>query len=274
MNDHKLLQDLGYARHLNKTASIFSESIDKVISYLGENSKNALISYISSLTKLPKNECFVYYDVTKNALNHVFGEKCAKEVLDLVKEEILIHNDSSSNESLDVLMNDLSKQEVLEFIRTFNGNEHVLYLYKDKEEKNKIMSEYFSSTKSLSGLLSLEPMKQKNVENILYENLLIDREEAKKKVFEFLSEVQLKNPEETVSHFFAEDGSLWLMNGLTKQYLDTEKSLVEYVEKNPISFICACNIAEISDDGVLSELIASHNYVILDEPFIAYRKYF
>ena len=272
MNDHKLLQDLGYARHLNKTASIFSESIDKVISYLGENSKNALISYISSLTKLPKNECFVYYDVTKNALNHVFGEKCANEVLDLVKEEILIHNGYSSNESLDVLMNDLSKQEVLEFIRTFNGNEHVLYLYKDKEEKNKIMSEYFSSTKSLNGLLSLEPMNQKNVKNILYENLLIDREEAKKKVFEFLSEVQLKNPEETVSHFFAEDGSLWLMNGLTKQYLDTEQSLVEYVEKNPISFICACNLAEISDDRVLGELITSHNYVILDEPFIAYRK--
>jgi len=54
MQHHKLLHELSYERHLNKTVSIFAQSIDKVISYLGEHAQDALVSYVSSLTKLPK----------------------------------------------------------------------------------------------------------------------------------------------------------------------------------------------------------------------------
>ena len=138
MQYHRLLRDLSYERHLNKTASIFVNSIDKVISHLGEHSKDALISHVSSITKLPENDCFVYYTITKNALEHVFGEKCAKEILDLVKEEIIIQNGQSSRDSLEKIMSDLSRDELLEFVRNLNGGHHILYLYNDNKKRNEL----------------------------------------------------------------------------------------------------------------------------------------
>ena len=270
MNYQKILHDLGYERHLNKTACVFSDALDKTISYLGKHSKDALISYVQSITKFPKNDCFVYYSITKNALEHVFGEKSANEILHVVKEEIIIHENISSNESLEHILNDLSKRELLEFIRTLNGHIHILYLYNDKEIRNKIMSEYFSSVESFNGLLSLEPMKINNVQNTLLETIQVDESKIKEKLFEFISEVESKNKSNTGARFFTDDTSLWFKNGLTNQYLEAEQSVMTYIEKKPISCICACDINEISDDAVLRKLISSHNYVIFDEPFAVY----
>lgn len=271
MQNHELLQDLGYEIHLNKTAYIFANSVEKVISYLGEHSKNALISYISSLTKLPKNDCFLYYTITKNAFEHVFGEKSAVEILDLVKEEIVIQNGHSSRDSLEKIMNDLLKDELLNFIHNLNGSHHILYLYNDHMRRNELMSEFFSSSKSFNVLLSFQPTKLKNTGNFICENISPNGSTTKEKISELISNIQTKSTPDASVRLFGEDVSPWL-NGSTSQCLEAEQLLDKHIKNNPLSTICACNISSIPNEMVLRQLISSHSYVIADEPFAVYMR--
>ena len=66
-----------------------------------------------------------------------------------------------------------------------------------------------------------------------------------------------------------EDGTWWLRNGFAEDYTRFEESLVKHIEDN-LSVLCGYDISKFNE-LYMETIIASHMYVILDEPLIIYK---
>ena len=66
-----------------------------------------------------------------------------------------------------------------------------------------------------------------------------------------------------------EDGTWWLRNDFADDYVRFEESLGKHIQNN-LSILCGYDISTFNE-LYIEAIIASHNYVIIDEPMLIYK---
>jgi len=164
--------------------------------------------------------------------------------------------------------------EIVNFVQSMEGGEHMVFLWENEESKNRMISEFFNQKYrgESNGLFSLEPTEMKAIKNILYKNFYnthksLFLEKAVEKVVRAMS---VNNSDKSTRYSFEDD--TWLMKrGLKKEVLDTEKALGKEVDKN-LSLFCMDHRHNLNDDeDTIATLIKAHGYVLTDEPIALYK---
>jgi hypothetical protein len=133
------------------------------------------------------------------------------------------------------------KEQVIEFVQSMTGTEHVIFLWEDEKSKNQMISKFFSQLDkggSSDGLFSIEPVQIHDVENTLYENFYNTHKSAflDKAVEQVSKRVSTNNGINSTKYAFEDD--VWLIKrGLKKQLLDTETAVGRKVDRK-LSFLC------------------------------------
>ena len=79
-----------------------------------------------------------------------------------------------------------------------------------------------------------------------------------------------KNISDEQSKLAATDGFLWIEEGFGKEVLEAETGAHQYFVDNLVSGICAYDVKKIPNLKYLQTLISSHEFVLLDDPFVLY----
>lgn len=165
-------------------------------------------------------------------------------------------------------------QDIVEFVQNMEGGEHIIFLWENEENKNRIISEFFKEQYrgQSNGLFSVQRREINQVKNILYPNFYNTHKSAflDKAVEKVTRAVSVKDDNKSTRYAFEDD--TWLMRrGLKKQVLDTEEALGKEVDKN-LSLFCMDHIHNIDDDETTVEkLIKTHGYVLIDAPLGLYK---
>lgn len=165
------------------------------------------------------------------------------------------------------------KEQVIEFVQSMTGSEHVIFLWEDEKSKNQMISEFFSQQVkggSSDGLFSIEPIQIREVENTLYENFYNTHKSAflDKAVEQVSKRVSTNDGINSTKYAFEDD--VWLIKrGLKKQLLDTETAVGREVDRK-LSFLCMYHRPDL-DEETVEQLVKAHGYVIIDKPLGLYR---
>ena len=267
--DH--LTNFGYESCLNEAPTIFAQSLDTIF-FKFEKKTQHLISKYFEKKEPPKKYRFPYYALAEQAIFDIFGKKDGDQILVLIRNEITKRIDFDSQGTIDEILNGIQKRNILSFIRNLSGNEHILYLWSSKKLKNDIMKEFFSPTETQKGYISSEKSNLNNVENITYSQLLSNKKNATQTELQLVITTHEKNQVGFPTRVAGDDCTQWFKADLTSEFLILEKSLDEYFEKNSVSCICGYNGNEIQDKKLLKELLDRHRYVLLDDPYVLFKK--
>jgi len=282
-----ILDELGYLPITSKVDEILYGSVEKAFNIIGEIAYNALLDRACSIHGLSKWELLTNYDLFEKSLYDIFG-KVSFLLIRALKKEILIHAvlmDSRLTVS-DILnpgitigdiLKHLREVEVFQFVRKILSHEHILFLYHNKNSKDKILSEFFSISGNDNvpkGLLSVAPAVNLNQisSNMLYDKLVLrvqNKHEALKKLSDWMFNLHSSNKSDFATRIEFEDGTWWLRYGLDDDYVRFEESLGKHIQKN-LSILCGYDISNFNE-LYIGGIIASHIYVILDEPMIIYK---
>jgi len=163
-------------------------------------------------------------------------------------------------------------EEIIEFVRKVQGSEHLLFLWKDQESKDKFVSEFFNKEFSgnSKGFVSVKPLQDESVENTVYEKFY--NQHGKEFIPKAVDKVTMTvgaNKTGSSTRFAFEDDT-WLMErGQTEEVIGIEEQLGPKVDEN-LSLFCFNNVAKL-DESKLKRMIPAHGYVILDEPLSLYK---
>ena len=175
------------------------------------------------------------------------------------------------------ILKHLREVEVFQFVRKILPHEHILFLYHNKNSNDKILSEFFiinGKDNVPKGLLSITPADNLNQisSNMLYDKLVLrvqNKHEALKKLSDWMFNLHSSNKSDFATRIAFEDGTWWLRNGLDEDYVRFEESLGKHIQNN-LSILCCYDISNFNE-LYIGAIIASHIYVILDEPMIIYK---
>ena len=282
-----ILDELGYLPITSKVDEILYGSVEKAFNIIGEIAYNALLDRACSIHGLSKWELLTNYDLFEKSLYDIFG-KVSFLLIRALKKEMLIHAvlmDSRLTVS-DILnpgitigdiLKHLREVEVFQFVRKILSHEHILFLYHNKNSNDKILSEFFSISGNDNvpkGLLSVAPAANLNQisSNMLYDKLVLrvqNKHEALKKLSDWMFNLHSSNKSDFATRIEFEDGTWWLRYGLDDDYVRFEESLGKHIQKN-LSILCGYDISNFNE-LYIGGIIASHIYVILDEPMIIYK---
>ncbi len=163
-------------------------------------------------------------------------------------------------------------EEIIEFVRKVKGSEHLLFLWKNQESKDKFVSEFFNKeyAGNSKGYVSVIPFQDESVENTVYEKFYDQHgKEFIPKAVEKVTMTVGANKTDSATRFAFEDDT-WLMErGQTEEVIGTEEKLGPKVDEN-LSLFCFNNVAKL-DEAKLNRMIPAHGYVILDEPLSLYK---
>lgn len=269
INIQKKILDLGYTSTSNKAANIFGKILDQVFLGFGETIQNGLIKEAQN-QKLPKEFKFSFYSMVENSIYGFMGNLSGREVLNMINSELSKQTNIMSD--AEGIMNEISRREVFEKIDRFTGHEHVLYLWKNEKTRDFVLEQFFKTGNGPKRLVSNKKKSIKKVQNLTYSELF----EAKENAFANYSKMILGIPEKNIkdepTKIAASDGFLWIGEGFGKEVLEMEKGSHQYFMENLISGICAYDIKKIPNLKYLQTLITSHEFVLLDDPFVLYER--
>jgi hypothetical protein len=282
-----ILDELGYLPITSKVDEILYGSVEKAFKIIGKTAYNALLERACSIHGLSERELLTNYDLFEKSLYDIFG-KVSFILLRGLKKEILIHAvlmDSrltvsdilNPNITIGDILKNLREVEAFQFVRKMQSHEHILFLYDNKNSNDKILSEFFSISGKdnvSKGLLSLTPADNLNQisSNMLYDNLVLrvqNKHEALKKLSDWMFNLHSSNKSDFATRIAFEDGTWWLRKGLDDDYVGFEESLGKHIRNN-LSILCCYDISHFNE-LYIGTTIASHIYVILDEPMIIYK---
>jgi len=266
------LRNEGYEPCLNNTATLFAESSDSVFSKFGDKIKGDIVSYLRSITKLPYKYRFPYYTLTKNTFSELFDEEASKIIIESIRKEMLNRIDFDTNAGIEEILDEIQKRELGKYLKNFSGHEHVLFLWSNKNFRDKIMNDFFIHPDVPQCLISSEKIQFPAVENILYSDLFSNKETATAQEFQIITQIHQKNKLEISTRLAGIDCTEWFKNGLSAEFLALEKQIDRYFEKKNISCICGYNKNKIPDRKILRKLLECHNYVMLDSPHNIFKK--
>jgi hypothetical protein len=268
-NVQKILLDYGYRTKTNKTAQIFSHALDKVFFGFGEIIQNGLITETKKL-KLPNDFMFPYFTLVQQSVTEFMGKTSGEKILEEINKEITTQTNLTGS-TIEIL-NEISRREIFENLNKLSGHEHILYLWKDEKIRDKIFNQFFNGSKGIKGLISSKKITDPSIRNFEYSEIFENKTEAINKNREILSEIHEKNNPSKPTRIAGEDGTVWFDRGLKKEILELEKEADQYITENSISGICAYDIKKITNETLLNDILKSHPFVLLDDPFVIYER--
>jgi hypothetical protein len=197
------------------------------------------------------------------------------------------------NQNLTVydIIKKIHEEQICDFIRKLPADEHVIFFYKKVSFKDKILSAYFEPAinhkKALKGLNSVKHNTNNNLNldsNILFDELFFRGGKSAavtKKIFDWpyllkLSNNRLKkegggqegkgSAEDIIIRVATDDDTWFFRNGLGDEIISAEKSGAKCIEEDKITCLCIYNISNMTDEQILKAVIATHGYVVLDDP--------
>ena len=107
---------------------------------------------------------------------------------------------------------------------------------------------------------------------ITYDELFSNKLVAIEKEKNMVISIHEKNRTNHPTHVAGDNGDRWFKEGLGSEFLELEKSLNKYFEKEPISCLCGYNPQFIPNNENIQSILSSHKYVILDNPLMIYKR--
>ena len=261
-----MLDELGYSPTINQSSVIFANVVDKVFNKLPTVLKEDIVAEIKNQTP-DEDHMFPYYSLTKKAIIKIFGEKVGDKILNEAAVEISNVIDKDQFQSIEVSLEIIQKEELAKVMKNLTGHEHFIYLWNSKKARNNLVIEFFKHTVAPKGLISEEPIEIENVPNVTYGQILLQKDQAIKKEEALINETHQKNKTNTPTRLSGTDCTQWFNKGLAKEFIELEKKIDGFIQKNNISCICGYNINEMTDKEILRKTLSAHKYVILDEPY-------
>jgi len=267
-----LLKKEGYESCLNDASTIFAQSSDVVFLKFGDKIKSDIIAYLRSVTKFPWRYNFPYYTITKNTFTDLFDEESGELIMESIRKEMLRRIDFDIHGNIEEILDEIQRREINTYLKNLSGHEHVLFLWGDKDLRNKMMKEFFVQPDVPQAMISSERMKLPSVENVLYSDLLSNKVTAIQQEFQMIAQIHQKNQTVLNTRLAGIDCTQWFKHGMSKEFIALEKRIDSYFEKENISCICGYNINEIPDNITLKSLLNSHDYVMLDSPHALFKR--
>ncbi len=165
---------------------------------------------------------------------HSHRDKILTKTLDVLNFSPL----TSKAERINKMLSEIHEAEMLESrVRHMPKNEHAIFLWEEETFLDMVLSEFFdpgATGKASKGLFSVKPSAFESVNNLV-------------------------------------QNSWFLQNGLAKGLMELEQNIGRRVKEN-MTILCGYNVSKLTDPKHLETLIDFHGYVILDQPFRAYRR--
>ena len=269
LNIQTTLLDLGYNPTSNKTSIIFANVIDGVFFGFGSTIQNGLINEAKK-QNLPKHFKFPYYSLVEKSIIDFLGQVGGKKILAEINAEL--SRQTGITGSTEDILNELSKREILQRIQDFSGHEHAIFLWKNKELRDKLLTHYFESSKGPKRAISSEELSIPDVDWITYEEIFSDKSKSTEKNLQSIVDTHEKNNSIISTRVAGFDATQWFKHGLTEEFLEVEKNAQQYIETNLISGICSYDINQIPDEQTLKSFLDCHPLVLLDDPFVIYER--
>ena len=249
---------------------------------------------LCSIHKLSEKELLTNYDLLNKSLYRIVPT-ATDLILRHIKFEMLPHavlmipnltvaEIQNPTLSIPAILNLIRNEEILKFVREIPSHEHVAIFYENENFRDNILSMFFNTGTTCDntpkGLLSSKPadsnsdynLNTSKSNNILYSESLNSqkREAINQSLHEWIQRLQSSNKSQhTVAKIANQDATWWLRNDSANEYIQFQKSLGRNIQYN-ISAICAYNISKLNNEYIRT-IIASHNYIIFDRPFIIYK---
>jgi len=262
----------GYGSCLNDAATIFAQSSDVIFSKFGNKIKEDIIAYLQSITKLPQKYNFPFYFITKNTFSDLFDEEASEMIMESIRKEILRRIDFDTDGNIEEILEQIQRRDLTKYLKNLSGHEHVLFLWTNKNLRDKIMEKFFVQPDVPQGLISSEKIRFPAVEATTYSSIFANKETATQQEFQIITQIHQKNQTELTTRIAGIDCTQWFKQGLSQEFLALENQIDIYFEEENISCICGYNIDEIPDDKTLKTLLKCHDYVMLDNPHSLFRR--
>ena len=199
--------------------------------------------------------------------------------------------------------------EITKFVHAMPPGEHINLIYKNEDTKDKVLSAFLSSEShhdeivnnritSRRGLITNKLTKFNYINNILYYedlSLAVEKSEIINKLWDWMIWLRNKNYSNTFKEgrdkeivryedkdinassyvrIAIEDAAWFLLNNFTYEFLSFEKIIKKYLDEDKyMSVLCTYKISDISgsSDDMLTKIIETHHYVILENPLMIYK---
>lgn len=275
--NHRLLNILDKLGYLPATYSVdkmIYSSIINSINELGKSCSKALLYNMCSLYGLSTRELLTNYDLFESSISKILG-KTANSILINIKKEMLIHavlnNYLPSITESDILNPSLTVNVIIELMRLDEvcklvqnlrtASSHIIFFYKDIDIRHKILSAFFDSNKSA------------NAQKILLYSECNSRWQS------LISSYRACHKLNTEIRDTLADSRNRMRYSDTSRYMvttgvDGESSPWPSLQDNDVSILCECSIAKLTDQNIntiVKSIVASHDYVIIDEPLAMYK---
>jgi len=199
--------------------------------------------------------------------------------------------------------------EIAQFVHAMPPGEHINLVYKNEDTKDKVLSAFLSSEfhhdeivndriTSRRGLITNKLTKFNYINNILYYedlSLAIEKSEIINKLWDWMIWLRNKNYSNILKEsrdkeivrsedkdiiassyvrIAVENAAWFLLNNFTYEFLSFEKIIKKYLDEDKyMSVLCTYKISDISrsSDDMLTKIIETHHYVILENPLMIYK---
>jgi hypothetical protein len=266
-------------RELTTNYDIFEKSLSRISGYGAET---------------------ILRDIRKEMLIETIKSSSSSEITeqDILNPDIRIRD----------IIKKIGYDEIAKFVRTMPLGEHINLVYKNEETKDKVLSAFLSSEShhdeivndritSGRGLITNKLTKFNYINNILYYedlSLAVERSEIINKLRDWMiwlnnnysnifkegrdkKIVRYEDRDINASSYVRiaiEDAAWFLLNNFTYEFLSFEKIIKKYLDEDKhISVLCTYKISDISrsSDDMLTKIIETHHYVILENPLMIYK---
>jgi hypothetical protein len=291
-----ILDDLRYLPTVYVSDRALHDSIKHSLDSIGKSYSNALLRNMCLLYGLSENELLTNYDLFERSFHRLLG-KAGHPIIGSIKAAMLRYAIMNGSEftvteiqdpklTVGHVLKHIQDTETLDFVRNVPSCEHIALLYTNETAKNKVLSEFFHPQTGDHeapplGLISIKSPKKLSADlfNISYNELFNEtsKKRAKERLAAWIGHVHSFNKSQRFPTRIAEeDATLWLKEGFSPhEDLQLEQMFNTHTCDNNMSIICAFDISKIAESDInsmMKSIISAHDYVILDEPFVVYRK--
>lgn len=218
----------GYEPILKNAKSVFSENARYVMSLIGNLTSDSLLSYAAKNLKVSQDELFNSPTLFVAALQHTVGPKATSTAINEICERISQQINSKFNDiSLENILNEVSKNEILEFLRNLSSQTHGLFVLRNNLDKSSIMENFLNlsiGTKDQKIVLSKTKIGNYADKIVPYDSFKGD-EKISEKIVEYIKEIYSTNISTLPTKIVCDDIFWWYENKLKHEHFSLELNL-------------------------------------------------
>ena len=274
-------------------------------SFYGLSEKELTTNYDIFEKSLSKISAYGAKIILKDIRKEMLIETIKSSTGSEITEQDILNPDIGIRE----IINKIGYDEIAKFVHAMPPGEHINLVYKNEDTKDKVLSSFLSSESyhdeivnnritSIRGLITTKLTKFNYIKRILYYedlSLAVKKSEIINKLWDWMIRLRSKNystifkegrDKEIVRYedkdimasscvrVAIEDAAWFLLNNFTFEFLSFEKIIKKYLDEDKhMSFLCTYKISDISgsSDDMLTKIIETHHYVILENPLMIYK---